>query len=56
MNRSLGAASPFSVTWTFPSCEAAPDDRFKILVRSEDNCGNFSALDSEDVRLTGRGC
>lgn len=48
--------SPYSVTWTFPSCGAAPLDRFRIYAQSKDTCGNESAYAAVDVRLTGRGC
>ena len=48
--------SPYSVTWTFPSCGAAPGDRFRIYAKSKDNCGAESAYATVDVRLTGRGC
>lgn len=48
--------SPYSVTWTFPSCGAAPLDRFRIYAQSKDTCGNESGYASVDVRLTGRGC
>lgn len=49
-------SSPYSVTWTFPSCVAAPNDRFRIYAQSKDACGNESTYATVDVRLTGRGC
>jgi cell division septation protein DedD len=48
--------SPYTITWTFPSCGTAPEDRFRIIARAVDNCGNVSAIAPVDVRLIGRGC
>ena len=54
----IGAAtsSPYSAVWVFPTCGSAPEDRFRILARAEDRCGNVSPDAGVDVRLTGRGC
>jgi hypothetical protein len=48
--------SPYSAVWVFPTCGSAPEDRFRILARAEDLCGNVSPDAGVDVRLTGRGC
>jgi len=47
---------PYSAVWVFPTCGAAPEDRFRVLARAEDKCGNVSADANVDVRLTGRPC
>ena len=48
--------SPYTMLWTFPSCAAAPEDRFRIIARSVDNCNNVSDEAPVTVRLVGRGC
>jgi hypothetical protein len=49
--------SPYTIVWaTQPSCSAAPEDRFRILARAIDNCGNVSDVAPVDVRSVGRGC
>jgi hypothetical protein len=48
--------SPYGAVWVFPTCGSAPEDRFRILARAEDNCGNVSTDANVDVRLTGRPC
>jgi hypothetical protein len=55
---SLGADStpPYNADWVFPSCGSAPEDRYRILARPEDNCGNVGPDSVKDVRLTGRPC
>jgi hypothetical protein len=50
------SSEPYTATWTFPSCGAAPEDRFLIKARAFDNCGNVSTDSTVLVRLTGRGC
>src|SRR6185436_15781897 len=50
-------SSPYSTSWSNqPSCGTAPEDRFRIVARAVDNCGNVSNPDGVDVRSTGRGC
>jgi hypothetical protein len=49
-------AAPYEATWTFPSCGAAPEDRFRITAKAIDSNGLESGLAGCDVRLTGRGC
>ncbi len=50
-------SAPYSVSWSNqPSCGAAPEDRFKLLARAVDNCGNVSDPAFVDVRSVGRGC
>jgi len=50
-------SSPYSTSWSNqPSCSQAPEDRFRIVARAVDNCGNVSNPDGVDVRSTGRGC
>ena len=46
----------FSQAWTFPSCGAAPADRFRILVYATDSNGVVSSAARVDIILTGRGC
>ena len=48
--------APYSVDWLFPGCSADPENRFRIVARAEDNCGNVSPDAGVDVRLEGRGC
>jgi hypothetical protein len=49
--------SPFSVVWSDqPSCGTAPEDRFRLIARPIDNCGNVGADALADVRSVGRGC
>jgi hypothetical protein len=51
------ATAPYSVSWSNqPSCGSAPEDRFKLLARAVDNCGNVSDPAFVDVRSVGRGC
>jgi hypothetical protein len=53
----VDSTSPYSVTWFFPTdCQLQPENRFRIVARAEDNCGNISAEAGVDVRLEGRGC
>jgi hypothetical protein len=33
-----------------------PEDRYRLIARAEDNCGNVSADFRMDIRLIGRGC
>jgi hypothetical protein len=48
--------APYSALWVFPSCGTMPEDRFRLLARAEDNCGNLSTEAVKDVRLIGRPC
>jgi hypothetical protein len=48
--------TPFTITWTFPSCGTMPEDVFRIVVRATDNCNNVSDNAEVNVRLVGRGC
>jgi hypothetical protein len=48
--------SPYTIIWTLPTCSQAPEDRFRIIARAVDNCGNVSAIAPVDVRSIGRGC
>ena len=48
---------PYTVSWSNqPTCGTAPEDRFRLLARAVDNCGNVSDVSFVDVRSTGRGC
>jgi hypothetical protein len=48
-------SSPYSASWPAPSCSSAPEDRFTVTARSEDNCGNVSADSKvDDLRWVGR--
>jgi hypothetical protein len=49
-------SDPYSIVWSFPSCGAAPENRFRIIARAVDNCGNQSDIAPVDVQLIGRGC
>jgi hypothetical protein len=48
--------SPYTMLWTFPSCAAAPDDKFQITAYATDSNGTRSAAAGSNLRLTGRGC
>jgi hypothetical protein len=50
-------SDPYSVSWNNqPSCGTAPEDRFQLVARAVDNCGNVSDPATVDVRSIGRGC
>jgi hypothetical protein len=51
------SSEPYSVSWSNqPSCGTAPEDRFQLVARAVDNCGNISDPATVDVRSIGRGC
>jgi hypothetical protein len=47
--------SPYEVTWFFPGC-AFENEKWTIVARAEDNCGNTSSAFVDDLVLGGRGC
>ncbi len=51
----VDTTAPYSAVWVFPvSCSTYPEDRFRILARAEDICGNLSQDAAVDVRIPGR--
>ncbi len=53
----IATSAPYSVSWSNqPSCGAAPEDRFQLVARAIDRCGNASNDAFVDVRSVGRGC
>jgi hypothetical protein len=48
---------PYTQLWTFPTCGEAPDNqKFTIIGRVYDVCGNMRKSFVDDLALNGRGC
>ncbi len=49
--------TPYQVLWSFPlNCSSYNNEKWTIVVRAEDNCGNESSAFVDDLILGGRGC
>jgi hypothetical protein len=47
--------SPYETTWSFPNC-SFENEKWTIIARAEDNCGNTADTFVDDMILGGRGC
>ena len=50
-----GPGPTYQTTWSFPNC-SFENDKWTIVARAEDNCGNQADSFVDDLILGGRGC
>jgi len=50
-----GAGPTYETTWSFPNC-SFENDKWTVVARAEDNCGNTAESFVDDLILGGRGC